>query len=289
MIKYKNILILAGNGMMGNTILKYLNSKSELNIFYSIRNSKKKLYLPNFLILNDLYKKENFKKLKNFIKKKDIKLIINCSGITKHETEKNQKKFSLKINTLLNNKLAKIKKVKLLILSTDCVFNGIKGNYNELSKDFNNDLYGKTKRMGEKTNLKNAITFRSSGVGHEIDTKKGLLEWFLKNKSKKINGYVNAFFTGPTTLEIAKIIYKYVLTNKIKHGLYHIGANKISKFDLLQIIKVIYKKKIIIIKNNKLKIDRSLDTTKFRKKTNFVSQNWLNLIKETKKFNEKFS
>lgn len=289
MIKYKNILILSGNGMMGNTILKYLNSKSELNVFYSIRNSKKKLYLPNFLILKDLYKKENFEKLKNFIKKKNIKLIINCSGITKHETEKNQKKFSLKINTLLNNKLAKIKKVKLLILSTDCVFNGVKGNYNELSKDFNNDLYGITKRMGEKINLKNVITFRSSGVGHEIDTKKGLLEWFLKNKSKKINGYANAFFTGPTTLEIAKIIYKYVITKKINHGLFHIGANKISKFDLLQIIKVIYKKKIIIIKNNKLKIDRSLDSTKFRKKTNFISQNWLNLIKETKKFNEKFS
>jgi len=289
MHKHKNILILSGNGMMGSTILKYLNTKPRLNIFYTIRNFKKILINKNYLIIKDLFKKKKFLKLKNFIDEKKISLIINCSGVTKHESSQYQKKYSLKVNYLLNQKLSKIKNVKLLILSSDCVFDGKIGNYSEISKKYSKDLYGKTKRLGEIKNLKNVITFRSSGIGHEIKNKKGLLEWFLKSKLKKVYGYTNAFFSGPTTLEIAKIIYRYVISEKIKYGLFHISAPKISKYNILNIIKKVYKKKIKIIKNNDFKIDRSLNSKKFIKKTNYLSPYWIDLIKETKLFNEKIS
>lgn len=289
MHKHKNILILSGNGMMGNTILKYLNTKPQLNIFYTIRNSKKIVLNKNYLIIKNLFEKKNYLKLKNFLEEKKISLIINCSGVTKHKSNQYQKKYSLKINFKLNHKLSKIKNIKLLILSSDCVFDGKNGNYEETSKNYSTDLYGKTKRLGEIKNLKNVITFRSSGIGHEINDKKGLLEWFLKNKSKKVYGYTNAFFSGPTTLEIAKIIYKYVISKKIKYGLFHISSRKISKYNILNIIKKIYKKKISIIKNEDFKIDRSLNSNKFKKKTNYISPYWLDLIKETKLFNEKFS
>lgn len=274
---------------MGSTILKYLNTKPRLNIFYTIRNFKKILINKNYLIIKDLFKKKKFLKLKNFIDEKKISLIINCSGVTKHESSQYQKKYSLKVNYLLNQKLSKIKNVKLLILSSDCVFDGKIGNYSEISKKYSKDLYGKTKRLGEIKNLKNVITFRSSGIGHEIKNKKGLLEWFLKSKLKKVYGYTNAFFSGPTTLEIAKIIYRYVISEKIKYGLFHISAPKISKYNILNIIKKVYKKKIKIIKNNDFKIDRSLNSKKFIKKTNYLSPYWIDLIKETKLFNEKIS
>ena len=287
MIKFKRILIISGNGMMGNTILKYLSSKPNLDVFYTVRNHKKKLSRTNFFIVGNLEKEKNFRKLTNIIDKNKISLIINCSGITKHKGLFLQKKYSNKINKFVNHKLSKIKKVKLVILSTDCVFDGNKGNYTEISKKFSKDIYGKSKKAGEIKNKKNVLTFRSSGLGHEIFSKRGLLEWFLNTKIKKIYGFTNAFFSGPTCLEIAKIIYKYVLSGRIQYGLYHIGTKKISKFDILSLIKKIYKKKIKIIKNNKYKIDRSLNTSKFKKKTNYLSPNWVNLIKETKKFNEK--
>ena len=289
MLKHKNILILSGNGMMGNTILKYLHNKQSLNMFYTIRDHKKKIFNENYFIIKDLYKKKNFLKLKKFLYLKNISLVINCSGVTKHESNEYQKKYSKKVNTIVNKKLSKIKKIKVLILSSDCVFDGKDGNYSEKSKKFSKDLYGKTKRSGEIKNLKNVITFRSSGIGHEINSKKGLLEWFLNKKSKKIYGYSKAYFTGPTTLEIAKIIYKYVITEKIKQGIYHIGTRKISKYNILNIIKKIYKKKIQIMKYDNFKIDRSLNFNKFKKKTKYISPNWTNLIKETKLFNEKFS
>ena len=243
MLKHKNIIILSGNGMMGNTILKYLNTRTKLNVFYTVKNSKKLIYNKNFLIIKNLYEAKNILKLKNFIKKNNITLIINCSGITKHEKIEFQRKYSLKINSHLNKKLSMIKNIKLLILSSDCVFDGKNGNYSERSKKFSSDLYGRSKKLGEIINLKNVITFRSSGIGHEIKNKKGLLEWFLHNKSREIFGFTKAYFSGPTTLEIAKIIYKYVVHEKIKNGLYHISGHRISKYELLEIIKKIYKKK----------------------------------------------
>ena len=107
MHKHKNILILSGNGMMGNTILKYLNTKPELNIFYTIRNSKKIVLNKNYFIIKNLFEKKNYLKLKNFLKEKKISLVINCSGVTKHKSNEYQKKYSLKVNFKLNHKLSK--------------------------------------------------------------------------------------------------------------------------------------------------------------------------------------
>ena len=239
MIKFKRILVISGSGMMGSTITRYLSSKSKIDVFYTIKNLKKNIINKNYFIIDDLTKAKSFYKLNKIIEKYKISMIINCSGITKHRDKIQQRKYSRKINNVLNHKLSKIKKVKLVILSTDCVFDGKKGNYSEQSNNFSNDIYGKSKKAGEIDNLKNVITFRSSGLGHEINTKRGLLEWFLKNKEKKIYGFSNAFFSGPTCLEIAKIIFKYVITEKIKSGLYHIGGKKISKYDILMILKKI--------------------------------------------------
>ncbi len=285
---HKNILIISGNGMMGNTIYKFLNSK-KLNVFYTVRSLSKLIFKKKFLIINNISKKDNLKKIKLFIKTNKISLIINCCGVTKHEKHSYQKKYAFKVNASLNHNLSKIKNTKLLILSSDCVFDGKKGNYVEKNEDYGPDIYSLSKRKGEITNKKNVITFRSSGVGHEINSKKGILEWFLKSKNKSVQGYSKAIFTGPTTLEIGKIIYNFVLNDKVKYGLYHVGSKKISKYELLQIFKKIYKKKISIKKENNFKINRSLNCTKFKNLTNYISPNWIDLIKETKIFNEKFS
>ncbi len=259
-----------------------------MRVFYTIRSLQTKQSNKNYFIVKDLIKKKNFLKLKKIINKYKIEVIINCSGITKHKSLNQQKRYAKKINNLLNHKLAKMNKVKLVILSTDCVFDGKDGNYVEKSNKFSNDIYGKSKKAGEIINKKNVLTFRSSGLGHEVFSKRGLLEWFLNTKKKKIFGFSKAYFSGPTCLEIAKIIFKYVISGHLKYGLYHIGSRKISKYNILMLIKRIYNKKIKIIKNDKFKIDRSLNISKFKKKTNYLSPNWSNLIKETKKFNEKF-
>ena len=159
--------------MMGNTILRYLSSKKYRSILYNKKFAKKAIKQELFYSQRP-NKQKKFLKTKKIINNYKIDLIINCSGITKHKNLNQQKKYANKINNLLNHELSKINKVKLVILSTDCVFDGKDGNYVEKSNRFSNSLYGKSKKAGEIISKKNVLTFRSSGLGHEIFSKRGL-------------------------------------------------------------------------------------------------------------------
>ena len=174
---------------------------------------------------------------------------------------------------------------KLIHISTDCVFSGLRKNYSEKHKPDPKDLYGKSKLNGEFSSTKNLV-IRTSIIGHELNNKRGLLEWFLKQK-KEVYGYENAYFSGLTTYELSKIIYNKILFNKKIFGLYHISGNKISKYRLLQKIKKIYKLNLKLNKENNFIIDRSLDCSKFIKKTGYKKVDWNKMIKENKIFFQK--
>jgi dTDP-4-dehydrorhamnose reductase len=71
-------------------------------------------------------------------------------------------------------------------------------------------------------------------------------------------------------------------------GLYHLSSKSISKYDLLLLIKDIYKKNINIIPDDKkMIIDRSLNSSRFYKETGYVPKSWPLMIKEMKDFNLK--
>ena len=208
--------------------------------------------------------------------------IINCAGIIKQKTSKFNQENIFFINSSLPNflsVLAKKKKFKFIHISTDCVFDGKKGNYKEKDAPNSIDDYGLSKLLGEVSS-ENSLTLRTSIIGHEIYEKNGLLEWFLKQK--KILGYRNAFFSGVTTLELSKIIEKILKLN-LKNGIYNVASKKISKYQLLLLIKKIYAKDIIILPSSKLKIDRSLNGKFFKKMSNIKVSNWKKMIIDQKK------
>ena len=287
-MKKTSVLILGSNGLLGNTIFKYLYLKNFHKVYGTIRNKKKKINFKNLIITGNIFKnnKLDIDKIIYFVKKNKIKFIINCLGITKHRNFKTLKIQSYHLNSKINFEIIKnCKNSKLVILSSDCVFNGKNGNYHEKVKPNAIDIYGKSKAAGEINNNKKVITLRTSTIGHEIQTKFGLLEWFLSQK-KKVTGFNKAFFSGPTSLELSKIIDNFILTGKIKNGIYHISAKKISKYNLLKIISIIYNKKVKIIKDNNFFIDRSLNSYKFRKKFKYKFPSWKKMIKDLKQFNE---
>ncbi len=147
-------------------------------------------------------------------------------------------------------------------------------------------MYGKSKFKGE-IKARNILNIRTSIIGPEISSSVSLFNWFLKKK--KVNGFNKAFFSGLTTLELSKIIIKdIILKNKISSGLVHISGPKISKYNLLKIIKKVYKTKTVINVDNNFKIDRSLNSNKFKKLTNFKQKSWSSMIKELREFNENF-
>lgn len=281
-----DIFILGSSGMLGNTLLRYFNSLDQYKVMGSIRgiNPPAKLSISRKLLLNNL-DVEDDKNLFNILSKYQPKIVINCVGVVKQLSFSKDPVKSIFINSLLPHKLSDICKSvgsRLIQISTDCVFSGKKGMYSELDDADAQDLYGKTKFLGEVVSS-NDITLRTSIIGHELETSHSLLEWFL-SQEHEVKGFRKAIFSGLPTVELARIIHEFIIPNKNLKGLYHVSADPIDKFALLNLISEIYSKKIKVTPDDKLIIDRSLSSKKFRQETGFVPLSWENMIHEMHKF-----
>lgn len=283
----KNLLLLGVNGMLGHSLFKYFSYSDKVNTFGLLRN-KKKLLSNKFLFHNKNINEIEFDKIEKIedqLLKWDIDVLINCIGIVKQNQNAFDPLESIKFNSLFPHQLNLILNklnIRHIHISTDCVFSGKKGFYNESDISDANDLYGRSKFLGELTKS-NAITLRTSFIGNELSTRQGLLSWFL-NQNGTIKGFSKAIYSGVTTYELAKIIENYVFPNDRMKGLYNISAEPINKFDLLSIIKDVYAKDIKILKDETYKIDRSLDSTKFKVATGFKPSKWYKVIEEMKEF-----
>ena len=223
------IIIFGSTGMLGNYV-KTIFLKNNYNIVCIKRN--------DFDILKDNWSKLYY----NLEKYEENDVIINCAGIIPQKTENNDYKSYICINTLFPHKLqeiCEIKKMKLIHITTDCVFDGKKGNYSENDLHTETNIYGISKSLGEP---ENCTIIRTSIIGEEIDGKKSLLEWVKSKKNEEINGYSNHFWNGVTCLTLSEIIEKIIRENIYWKGIKHIfSPNKVSKYELCCIINDIYK------------------------------------------------
>ena len=280
------ILVLGINGMLGHVIMNYLNVYSKWTIYGTTRN--KKIYESFKKQLNHkVYccRLEEKNELNKLIIKLKPTLIINCIGIVKQNQTTDEPLSSILMNTLFPHELAKICKkkfIRLINFSSDCVFSGNKGRYSEVDKPDPIDLYGRTKLLGEVYS-DNVLTIRTSFLGHQINSKYSLLEWFLSQKDECL-GFEKAIYSGLPTIEIAEVLKRYILPNEHLSGLYQLSSDPISKYELLTLIKKVYNLKLNIIKDNKIIIDRSLDSKKFRDKTGYKPPKWNELIKKMYKY-----
>ena len=284
------LLILGANGLVGNTIAKYFFERTAYQTIAIIRDySKIKLfnekYHPNFSVINNILDFDETKKKLQYLRP-DI--LINCLGITNKQNlvNSNQIENIININSVLPHRLQRICSdldARLIHLSTDCIFSGNKGFYTENDIPDPIDPYGRTKLLGE-LDFENTLTIRKSVIGHELVNRKGLLEWFL-NQNGSIQGYKNVIFSGLTVLELAKLIDKYIFPRSDLKGILNISGESISKFDLLKIISDIYNKSIEIIPNESIKINRTLNSSKFNKLTGYKPNSWPVLIKSMYEFN----
>ncbi|MDB9983404.1 SDR family oxidoreductase [Candidatus Pelagibacter sp.] len=273
------IYIIGITGMLGGKLfIEFLKNKN-FKVRGSCRLSTKQIdKYEKFIDLNcDI---NNLELLKKKLLKYKPDLIINCAGVVKQKIGKDfDEKNTFYINSIFPHELYKISskiKSRLIHFSTDCVFDGKKGNYNENFLPNSTDLYGLSKILGE-VSYKNSLTLRTSIIGHEFNNRFGLLEWFLSQKNK-CNGFSECYFSGFPTIEIYLILLK-IIKNKKLSGIYHLSSQRISKFHLLTLISKIYKFKISIKKNIDIKIDRSLNSNKIKKIIDYKSPSWSKLIK----------
>ena len=264
-----------------------LSKESTFDVFGSVRN----ISAISNITLNENLVHIDAKDLINLNNKLiDLKpnVIINCIGLTKHLKDGNQPIEAIKLNALFPHQLYEISQsigARLIHISSDCVFSGKKGFYSEEDLPDAEDLYGRSKALGEIF-YQNSLTLRTSTIGHEINFRHGLLEWFLSQKDR-CKGYKNAIFSGLPTVVFAEIIRDYIIPNNNISGLYHIAAAPIDKYELLKIIAKVYNKDIKIELDENVRINRSLDASKFHKMTGYISPDWKSLIESMYEFNNK--
>lgn len=207
-------------------------------------------------------------------------LVINCIGVVKQLSAAKDPLVSITLNALLPHRLAELcaaAGARLVHVSTDCVFDGRKGNYKETDPSNAEDLYGKSKFLGE-VDYPNAITLRTSIIGHELNSAHSLVDWFLSQAGPMVKGYRKAIYSGLPTVELARVIRDVVIPHPELHGLWHVAAEKIDKFELLKLVAREYGKTIDILPDDAVSIDRSMDGSRFQAATGYVAPAWPELI-----------
>lgn len=207
-------------------------------------------------------------------------VVVNAVGVVKQLDAAKDPLTALPVNALLPHRLAlscKMVGARLVHISTDCVFLGDKGNYDEQDRPDADDLYGRSKALGEIADQEHVITLRTSTVGHEIGTSHGLLEWFLR-QGEVANGYTKAIFSGLPTVEFAKVIKDVVCPLEGLHGLYNVAGDPISKYDFLTLVAKVYGKQVSIRAVEDPAIDRTLDSSRFREATGYQPAQWPELV-----------
>ena len=207
--------------------------------------------------------------------------VVNAVGIVKQQSASKESIPSIEINALFPHRLAMLCKVvgsRLIHMSTDCVFSGRQGNYQESDLSDAEDLYGKSKYLGE-VHEPHCITLRTSIIGTELTRRKSLVEWFLSQQGP-VKGYRKAMFSGFTTIEMARIIERLLVQHPHASGLYHVSSAPISKFELLAKIKEKLGLPVQIVPDESLGIDRSLDSSRFRKEFGYMPPAWDGMLDE---------
>jgi len=278
------VLILGANGMLGHKLFMHLAACENLSVEAAVRNPD--VLIP--VLPPDLEKNlhlnvdaHDFSSIIKAIEKVDPDWVINCIGIVKQSIFALDPITNITINALLPHRIAQVCRTlnaHFLHISTDCVFSGKKGNYCETDFPDGSDLYGRTKALGE-VNDPHCLTIRTSIIGHELQTRLGLVEWYLA-QDQAVQGYKKHIFTGFPTIELAHIIAEYILPNPWLSGVYHLSSEPVSKYELLRLIASQYQHNILIETNEKTICDRSLDSARLRELIGYTPPAWPEMIKQ---------
>lgn len=281
------VLILGATGMLGSTLLRLFYKNPRLEVFGTVRSLSARELLPRELHtqLVDGVDVQNNEHLLRVMAKLRPDAVVNCIGLVKQLSESELPLAAIPINAVLPHRLAEICGLfgaRLIHISTDCVFSGKKGLYTETDFADANDLYGRSKYLGE-VDYPHAVTLRTSIIGHELNGSRSLVSWFLA-QTGQVSGFRKAVFSGLPTVELGRVILEHVLPNSDLRGLYHVSAEPINKFDLLNLVARNYGKNIEIVPKDDVVIDRSLDSKRFRQATKFHPMVWDKLVQSMKDF-----
>ena len=262
------IFIFGSNGMLGNYIRSFLSQKYQVTGFTRDDYDLSKLKIES---------------LSNLLPLKENDIVINCAGVIPQAAKDRDidRRLCFQVNSIfpvILSMICKQKNAKFIHITTDCVFSGKDGNYNENSIHDETSDYGISKSLGE---LCCGTIIRTSIIGEEIYNKRSLLEWVRANTNQQINGYTNHHWNGVTCLQLAKIINQMIEKDIFWDGVKHIFSNKVTKYELISMINQIYELKITITQFETEKVDKTITSIG---ETLFVIPDLFTQIQEMKNY-----
>jgi dTDP-4-dehydrorhamnose reductase len=269
------IFVLGVNGMLGHRI--YLRLRDRFDVHYSTRGQQAPLFVSDANVHHQVDAMD-FASVATSLTKVRPNVIINCIGIIKQRPEATQSLPSIAINSLFPHQLAKLAGTwggKLIHFSTDCVFSGRIGGYVEGDPSDAEDLYGRSKFLGE-VHASNALTLRTSMIGRELSGRLSLLEWFLSKRGGSCQGFTKHIYSGVTTIHLAELVERLLVCTGL-HGLYQVTAPSISKHDLLCELRRAYRLNVEIVPDNTTSSYRTLCGDAFNTVTGRTPPSWAEL------------
>lgn len=256
----ERVLILGVGGMLGHACFDHFNKLDAFETFGTWRKPS-------------LYKVRSFdaanEPIEELVKEVEPDWIINCIGVIKQKIDENSQKSvkeTLKINETFPYEIARAvagSKIRVIQIATDCVFNGLKGGYSEVSPHDAFDLYGKSKSHGEVISPE-FLNLRVSIIGKEIESNYSLVSWFLSQKiGAEVDGYTNHLWNGVTTQAFARIVAAIILKHEFLSGTFNVvPMDQVSKYELLQLLGKYFGREDIFIRpfETSISVDRTLST-----------------------------
>lgn len=277
------VLILGAAGMLGHKLCQRYQHR--FDTWATVRSGARELAARDILAADRLISgvdAADFDSIVRAMAHVRPEVVINCVGIIKQLPTAKDPIVSIAINSLFPHRLANLCQAagaRLFHISTDCVFSGRKGMYNEEDASDAEDLYGRSKFLGEVAG-DGCLTLRTSIIGRELSTASGLVEWFLSNSGGSVRGYSRAIYSGFTTQALAEIIADLIEAHPELSGLWQISSEPINKYALLGLIRDAFDSPIELIPDETVAIDRSLDSSRFRARALFVPPSWPTMIRE---------
>jgi dTDP-4-dehydrorhamnose reductase len=279
--KPMKILVLGATGMLGHKLMQVLGRQFEVS--GTVR--REAAYYVGHPMLGSMnliggIRAEDIDSIIHAIAHCQPAVVINCIGIIKQLPVGKDPLPSITINALFPHRLAQLcgaAGVRLVHFSTDCVFSGKKGNYTEDDVADAEDLYGRSKFLGE-VSRPGSLTLRTSIIGRELGTKLGLVEWFISMQGGTVAGYTKAIYSGFTTQALADLVANILIQQPDISGLWQVSSSPISKFDLLNLINDAMGLKITINRDEVFFCDRSLNSTRFRRVTGYDPPGWSEMV-----------
>jgi dTDP-4-dehydrorhamnose reductase len=287
MTTHSTVLVLGASGMLGNAVLRFFSKSPGHLAIGTVRSQDALQLLPPVLHsrIIDGVGVENDDTLQRLFAQVRPDVVVNCVGLVKQLAQADDPLAAIPINALLPHRLLRFcneGEARLIHISTDCVFAGTRGMYREEDPPDAQDLYGRSKLLGE-VDGEHAVTLRTSVIGPELDSAHGLLSWFLAQRGR-VKGYTQAVFSGLPTVELARVLRDFVIPRADLRGVYHVSAEPIRKYDLLTLIAQHYGLSIEIEADRQVVIDRTLDSSRFRRLTGYVAPPWPDLVSAMHQF-----